>query len=91
MSSNTRYFLPSSRPIYGVDVERRLMSSNTRYFLPSSRPIYGVDVESCALLKDWLSDRSQMVKVGDAFSNWESVKQGIPLGSVLGPILIIIL
>ena len=67
------------------------MSSNTRYFLPSSRPIYGVDVESCALLKDCLSDRSQMVKVGNAFSSWESVKQGIPQCSVLGPILIIIL
>ena len=28
---------------------------------------YGVDVESCPLLKDYLSDRSQRVKVGDAF------------------------
>ena len=51
---------------------------------------YGVDVESCALLKDCLSDRSQLVKVGDTFSSWESVKQGIPQGSVLGPLLIII-
>ena len=67
------------------------MSSNTRYFFPSSRDIYGLDVESCALLKDCLSDRSQMVKVGDAFCRWESVKQGIPQGSVLGPILIFIL
>ena len=32
-----------------------------------------------------------MVKVGDAFSSWESVKQGIAQGSVLGPIRIIIL
>ena len=67
------------------------MSSDLHYFLPSSRPIYGVDVESCALLKDCLSDRSQLVKVGDTFSSWESVKQGIPKGSVLGPLLIIIL
>ena len=36
------------------------MSSDPHYFLPSSRPICGVDVESCALLKDCLSDRSQM-------------------------------
>lgn len=28
---------------------------------------HGVDVESCPLLKDYLSDRSQRVKVGDAF------------------------
>lgn len=48
---------------------------------------YGVDVESCALLKDYLSDRSQRVKVGSAFSNWERVKQGIPRGSVLEPTL----
>ena len=48
---------------------------------------YGVDVESCALLKDYLSDRSQRVKVGSAFSSWERVKQGIPRGSVLGPTL----
>ena len=52
---------------------------------------YGVYVESCALLTYYLSDRSQMAKVGDAFSTWESGEQGIPQGSVLGPILIIIL
>ena len=28
---------------------------------------HGVDVKSCPLLKDYLSDRSQRVKVGDAF------------------------
>ena len=36
---------------------------------------YSVDVESCALLKDYLSDRSQRVKVGDAFSSWETVNK----------------
>ena len=34
---------------------------------------YGVDIESRALLQDYLSHRSQRVKFGDAFSNWESV------------------
>ena len=29
----------------------------------------------------------QRVKVGDTFSTWESVKRGVPQGSVLGPML----
>ena len=36
---------------------------------------YGVDLESCALLKDYLSDRSQRVKFRDAFSRWEAVNK----------------
>jgi len=37
--------------------------------------------------KSYLSDRSQMVFVGDSRSKWARVKLDIPQGSVLGPIL----
>ena len=48
---------------------------------------YGMDDISCALIRNYLSGRTQRVKVGDTFSTWERVKRGVPQGSVLGPML----
>ena len=37
------------------------------------------------LLKDYLHSGMQRVKVGDARSDWQEVRRGVPQGSVLGP------
>ena len=55
--------------------------------LLSKLKAYGMDDTSCALLRNYLSGRSQRVKVGDTFSDWESVRRGVLQGSVLGPML----
>ncbi|XP_068735466.1 uncharacterized protein [Montipora capricornis] len=48
---------------------------------------YGLDKDSCALFRNYLSNRQQRVKIGESFSSWESVRRGEPQGSVLGRIL----
>ena len=48
---------------------------------------YGVDLSSLILLYDYLSDRSQRVKVGSCFRKWKRIDIGVPQGSILGPLL----
>ena len=48
---------------------------------------YGVDSSACKLIASYLSNRKQRVKLGDARSNWEYLRKGVPQGSILGPLL----
>ena len=46
---------------------------------------YGVDEETSDLIKNYLSDRKQRVKLGDKYSFWQAISRGIPQGLILGP------
>jgi len=48
---------------------------------------YGINIHSCSLIKSYLSNRKQRVKLGNTTSNWTTTLKGVPQGSILGPTL----
>ena len=49
---------------------------------------YGFDIKSVKLIQQYLSNRKQRVKVGNAYSSWKDIFYGIPQGSILGPLIL---
>ena len=41
-------------------------------------------------IKEWLADRRQKVGIKGKYSEWKSIKSGVPQGSVLGPLLFVL-
>ena len=48
---------------------------------------YGLDKPSLKLIYSYLKGRKQKVKINSDFSTWKDVINGVPQGSVLGPLL----
>ena len=48
---------------------------------------YGFNLGVCNLLKSYLVDRKQRVKIGETQSEWTTNIKGVPQGSILGPLL----
>ena len=48
---------------------------------------YGFGKESLMLLLSYLSNRGQRTNINASFSSWTELLQGVPQGSVLGPLL----
>ena len=48
---------------------------------------YGFDTESLKLIRSYLTNCFQRMKVDASFSSWSKLFSGVPQGSILGPLL----
>ena len=48
---------------------------------------YGFDKNSLRLIHSYLKGRLQRVKINSEYSSWKEILNGVPQGSVLGPLL----
>ena len=48
---------------------------------------YGFSEPSLKLIYNYLKDRLQQIEINSTFSAWSGLIQGVPQGSVLGPLL----
>lgn len=51
---------------------------------------YKFTQDACDLMTNYLSNRRQCVKIGNETSSFQSLKIGVPQGSILGPLLFLI-
>ena len=51
---------------------------------------YGIRGSAYNLIKSYISNRNQRVKIGNHFIQYKTVYMGVPEGTILGPLLFII-
>ena len=51
---------------------------------------YGIRGNALNWLKSYLSNRQQCVQIGESLSEFQTVKHGVPQGSILGPLLFLL-
>ena len=49
---------------------------------------YGVDIKSLKLLRGYLSNRTQRVKLDSTFNSWLKILSGVQEESILGPLFL---
>ena len=65
----------------------------TKFWLPGlifKIKSFGVSVDLLGLIKNFLSNRFQRVVLNGQISEWERINAGVPQGSILGPLFLLI-
>ena len=69
-----------------IDLSKAFDTLN-RELLIAKLSVYGFNNESLKLIRSYLTNRWQRTKINKSFSRWTELLQGVPQGSVLGPLL----
>ena len=69
-----------------MDLSKDLDTSNHKLLI-AKLLMYGFKRDSLKLINDYLYNRWQRTKINKSFGGWAKLIQGVPRGSVLGPLL----
>ena len=72
-----------------IDLSKAFDSLDHKILL-SKLQFYGITGSTLSLLTSYLSNRRQCTKYNTTVSDFLSIKQGVPQGSILGPLLLLI-
>ena len=69
-----------------MDLSKAFDSLNHELLLAKLKA-YGLDSISVSFMKSYLTNRLQRCKINNSSSEWGKVNNGVPQGSILGPLL----
>ena len=78
---------PQYISLLSLDIRKAFDTVNHHILLKKLETLFLFSDSSLKLIKSYLTDRVQKVKVGYSVSQANSIVQGVPQGSVLGPLL----
>ena len=70
-----------------MDLSKAFDSLNHELLLTEIKA-YGLDSNSVTFMKRYITNRLQRCKINNSFSEWGKVLNGVPQGSILGPLLL---
>ena len=73
-----------------MDVGLLLLDLSKAFDCLPHRHVYGVSRDSCSLLLTYLSNRLHRVKITSTKGEWIKITKGVPQGSVLSPMFVVV-
>ena len=88
VTEDFRATLDDKEPCAAIAVDlSKAFDSVSQSLLLSKLRAYGFSDSALCLTRLYLYGRKARVKIGNSYSDWKTIKYGVPQGSILGPLL----